>query len=121
MGMFTWVKPDNTILPAECRNMDGWQTKDVVGCHLNTLEITADGQLIHIWNETEWQDTPGALLGGYFAPTVEHRDVLDYHGDMVFYTSNHDDPNTPDWDLIGLKARFTEGKLQWIKSVDLNS
>lgn len=115
MGLYTYVEPANEVLPLEYRNMDGWQTKSVIEPRLTTLEIATDGQLFHIWYEKEWQDEPGAIFGGYYIPTVEHRDVLDYHGDMVFYTGNHSDPNAPDWDLIELRARFTDGKLQWVR------
>ena len=115
MGMFTWVKPANEILPPEFHNRDGWQTKSVVECQLETLEITADGKLLYIWWEREWEDDEKVLLGGCFKPTVEHRDVLDYHGDMVFYLGTEDDPNTSGWSLVEFVARFTEGELQYVK------
>lgn len=112
MGMYTDVKPANEILPERFHNLDGWQTKDVVEPQLETLEITADGKLIHIWYEKEWVDDPGVFLGGHFKPTTEHRIALDYHGDMWFYTirNNHE--------FIELKARFTEGRLQWVNLVE---
>lgn len=112
MGMFTWVKPANEILPEQFRNLDGWQTKDVVEQQLNTLEITADGKLVHIWFDKEWVDDPNAFLGGYFRPTTEHRDTLDYHGDMYFYTFDSSET------FIELKARFTEGQLQWVNLIE---
>lgn len=116
MGMFTWVNPAAKILPAEFRGLEGWQTKDVVECQLETLEITEDGQLIHIWHEYEVREDDEALFGFYMVPTKEHRDILGYHGDMRICTSV-DDVNGPGYKFIDLRARFADGRLQWVREI----
>lgn len=117
MGMFTWVEPDNAVLPPEYRELKDWQTKDVIECALETLVISATGQLIHVWHEYETVEDASTFSGFYLRPTTEHRDILDYHGDMRFYTTTTGDRSSPDYAFIELVARFTEGKLQWIRPV----
>lgn len=110
MGMFTYVNPAEELLPEICRGLGGWQTKDVIECAMETLDITPDGKLVHVWWEREFVKDDKGILGGYFEPRIEHRDTLDYHGDMEFYTTigtGHD--------LIELVARFAGGQLQWIR------
>jgi len=116
MGLFTWVKPDNAILPVGFKNLTGWQTKDVVECEMETLEITGEGELVSVWHEYEWVDIADAPLGWYMKQTQEHRSTLDYHGDMTFYTGRDRDGN--DSQLVELVARFSNGKLQcmWLKN-----
>ncbi|HRQ42255.1 MAG TPA: hypothetical protein PLD25_30420 [Chloroflexota bacterium] len=115
MGMFTSVEPDQAILPPEYRQLSGWQTKDVVEPLLETLEITADGQLIHVWQEYEMVADNTAPFGFCAHPLQTHRERLAYHGDMRFYTLDSDDPDNPERTLVELIARFTEGQLQWVK------
>ncbi len=111
MGMFAWVEIDPQLLPDACKTLTGWQTKDVVEPRCETLRLTADGQLVHVWHEWEWRDDETALFGGYLHSVAEHEDALEYHGDMVFYTH---DSRLKWWEL---KARFTDGKLAWVREV----
>lgn len=113
MGMFTWVKPADEIMPEQYRGITGWQTKDVVDCRCETLEITADGQLVHVWWEREYEENEDSIFGFFMRPTVEHRDTLDYHGDMNFYTHINEDMNR--W--TEFVARFDDGKLRSVTAV----
>lgn len=115
MGMFTWVKPDPTILPEECRHLSGWQTKSMFDDHhCETLEIASDGRLIHIWHDYEWREDESAFLGGYLVPVKEHRDELHYHGALVFYVS---DDATGEW--FEFVAKFTNGVVDSLKRVEV--
>ena len=116
MGMFTWVKPADEIMPEQHRGIDGWQTKDVVDCQLETLEIAAEGQLVHVWWEREFEENKESILGFYMRKTVEHCDVLSYHGDMNFYT-HVNDVNDDDMGWVEYVARFDDGKLRSVTPV----
>ena len=115
MGLFTYVVPPENLLPEEYRGLTDWQTKDVINDpFMETLVITESGQLIYVWSEKEWETGGESFFGGHLKTTVDHRDILDFHGDMVFYTSTGD-INGDDYKFIQMKARFTGGKLEWIK------
>jgi hypothetical protein len=115
MGLFTNVEIAEKWLPDEYGGLTDWQTKDVINDpFMETLIITNSGQLIYVWFEREWETGGESFFGGHFRTTVEHRDILDFHGDMVFYTSTGD-VNGNDYKFIQFKARFTDGNLEWIK------
>lgn len=101
MGMFTHVIVPDDLLPDPARNHCGWQTKDVVDPAMTTLEITEDGLLFEI--------IPYRSLNN--RGSRYYREHIDYHGDIHFYTRNNDDG----WEMIKCTARFTNGKLEWIK------
>ena len=65
---------------------------------------------------TEWDKPLGQLIGSM--RSVPTGDVeIPYHGDIVFYTSiGSREEGTFEW--FEYKARFTEGRLQWIKRVE---
>ena len=113
MGLFCDVRVPQELLPDEAKSLTGWQTKDVINPDMSTLEITLDGELVHEWWEYEPIENP-KKWGPYFRRVARHRDRLNYHGDMVFYTGSEEDPNTLTWELIECRARFSEGRLEAI-------
>lgn len=121
MGMFTYVKPAKEILPDEYKKYAHleWQTKDVVDCEMETLEVTPEGELFYVWWSRKLVESDKSFFGFFMEPVEEHRDKQDYHGDMVFYTSLGD-PNKSDWQFIELTARFTNGRLEriWSNNAD---
>ena len=115
MGLFTRVKVVRRLIPKEYRQYirpEGWQTKDVVEPSMDTLEITAKGELFYEFHKYDVVEDPGSFVGFYMKPIKTYRVRLDFHGDMRFYTSHENDEGG--WDFIDLVARFTEGKLQKI-------
>ena len=117
MGMFSYVVVSDSFLPVEVRGMTGWQTKDVIEPLMETLIITDDGDLFRERWGVRTYDDPSALFGFRTERTKQSLEKLDYHGDMVFYTSN-DDPNV-DPRLIECLARFDDGKLRGISYLGL--
>lgn len=117
MGLFTNVEVSNELMPEEYRNLTGWQTKDVVDPFMETLVVCDNGQLVYIWYEREWEENPDSLFGGYLRQKKEHRDILSYHGDMVFYTSTGKQSDNT-YKFVQLKARFTNGILNWIEEFE---
>ncbi len=107
MGLFTDVKIDISLLPDDCKELNEWQTKDVVDPQMETLIIDKDGRLIYVWYDREWHDDKSrSMFGGYLKPTEKHEDVLDYHGDMRFGNAEKE-----------MIARFDDGKLRYIREV----
>src|SRR5919199_863327 len=97
---------------------------------MDRYTITEDGRLIlhsvryesvpeeerPYYGTPEWDKPLGQLIG--FMRSVPTGDVeIPYHGDIVFYTSigSHEE-GTFEW--FEYKARFTEGRLQWIKRLE---
>ena len=112
MGLFTEVKVHEVLMPEKYKHLSGFQTKDVIDFPtMETLEVNQDGELIYVWQEREWfEDKEYNIIGGYFKSIKEHRDKLEFHGDMIFYTI---DMKTDK--MIELIARFSYGKLDYIK------
>jgi hypothetical protein len=99
MGMFDNVR-------CEIPLPDGWdgkgmQTKDL-GCTMSTVTITAEGRLVGSLREWWWEEHK------------PERD-LDFHGDFNFYGSEGQ-YGTPEYKWHDYVARFTEGRLNWIRS-----
>ncbi len=116
-----------------------FQTKDLENA-LDHYEITKAGKLRHLWQEREWKEAKGSLLGGYFDVVKEEWKDVEYHGTINFYTSYtdnndyhwdyiNDDPEQITWDDIELiqghdwwfefEAYFTKGKLDDIKVIKI--
>ncbi len=140
MGMYDRIKC-NYPLPGNPPVIE-FQTKDLDNC-LDDYEITADGRLIlHQW---DWEETPEddkpypnatgikAIFGCIRKVEGSHREInQEYHGDLNFYG----DANSGQLRMINLKtgedelhpgpepewfeyiARFTNGKIEWVKRVD---
>ena len=102
MGMFDTLKCEYPLPDAIVQN-DSFQTK-TLECLLDDYTITKDGKLIQ-HRERHYQSS---------AQDFE----IDFHGDLRFYTSKGSrEENNYEW--FEYIARFTDGKLQWIKRVDL--
>jgi len=117
MGMYDNLKIKTEMLPISDddkkllgENPD-WQTKDF-DCIFSTAEITEDGKLkfrsfSYGWDEngistmTKVTGKKGALI----EKNVEWIDLKDYHGFVIFYSSDKND----DW--WEFNAKFTDGKL----------
>jgi hypothetical protein len=112
MGLFTWVKIPDGLLPDEAKGLEGWQTKDVVDPWDETLEITTDGELYYVWHDWEWVEDEASFFGGWLRPVDDHRDRLGFHGDMEIYTGRGDE-------LIEVMVRFTHGKFEraWVREI----
>lgn len=87
-----------------------WQTKDL-DCDLSTYEITEDGRLV-------WVDS---MFGD---PDFEPKEATDVHQDIVFYNSNirasdgqgnYYTDSGEDYESADYRARFTNGRLEWIR------
>lgn len=90
MGMFDKVKCDFEMQEKEIQEAE-FQTKDL-SCNLDDYVITKDGRLLLV---SQGEDTD-----------------LEFHGDLNFYTVIK-----KTW--FEFTARFTEGKLQWIKRINI--
>ena len=117
MGLFTDVKIAEELLPEQYRDLTGWQTKEIVEPDMQELEITTEGYLYYHWNEYEFDEETynqnkdkGGLLAlcGIMKVKQEHRDKLNFHGDLHAHTYDR-----TEW--FELVARFTEGKLVDLK------
>jgi hypothetical protein len=115
-----------------------FQTKDLENC-LGTYVIK-DGRLYEriyehedvpeeerpYYGKSEWDDG-GPVFGkdfyrrsGFRKVVGHHDDDLEYHGDLVFYTTKKDLGLAGEYGtgLVTFRARFTEGGLEWIKPCD---
>jgi len=116
MGLYTDVEVHPSLLPEPYNNQSEreWQTKDVVFPEMETLRITEDGRLLYIAHEYEFVDPGTPHKGyGYFKPVKEIITEINYHGDMHF---GYFDTETGEG--VELVARFTNGKLDYIRRRD---
>lgn len=90
MGMFDEIRIEapHNQILDEGYRDELYQTKDL-DCTLSYYLITADGRLISIYSDDQTD--------------------MEYHGDIVFYGWGEAEYYT---------ARFTEGKLQWIRKAE---
>ena len=114
--------PEN---PPEWVRKAYFQTKSLKNL-LETYTITVTGRLIHHCKEDKWREDEERLPDGPIRPGKEWDEDSDYHGDLVFSTSNiTSDDGNGHYDLAAdtgerplrfeYKARFTDGQLQWIR------
>jgi len=113
MSLFTYVKIDKTLLDSEYHSFTEWQTKDVAEPFMETLEITKEGELYYIEDIREWKEDKESIIGGFLVKIGENRNKINFHGDINFYSCNIEKREGVD-----LFARFTNGKLEWIKSLE---
>jgi hypothetical protein len=112
MGLY-----DTLIIEADVPNMPSrseYQTKDLDNA-LFTFFITKKGEIYRENWEHEWKESTDHFFGGYL-DKVEgsyHRDYLtDFHGDIKFISVDYGDE---------FVARFTHGKLEYIKLCEKNN
>ena len=112
MGLFSCVKVHPANLPGFCCNYENWQTKDVIEPCLDTLELTKDGNLLHIVRSgAEWVRDKDRLLGGYYKWTSEEKVPLTYTGIMNMYTFS------PNGRWVEFDVYFIDGKVSKIQRI----
>jgi hypothetical protein len=111
MGMFDDIRceaalPDDRFPPGHW-----FQTKSL-NCSRDRFTITREGRLIFHKHRYEsgpdWEVLPGVMIPGGEAVHVADID-MDYHGDINFCDA------LPDLTVVDYVARFTNGKLEWIR------
>ncbi len=107
MNLFTHVKVESRFLPPLVKELNGWQTRDVVEPSLETLKIENCRLIYEVY---EYEEIHNAMFGGFIHPVGKQEIDLDYHGAMNFYTI--DDKN----EMVEMVARFNHGNLFWVKS-----
>lgn len=107
MNLFTHVKVESRFLPPQVKELNGWQTRDVVEPSLETLKIE-NRRLIY--EVHEYEETHVMGLGDFIRPISKQEIALDYHGAMRFHTFADND------ELVELIARFNYGELFWVKA-----
>lgn len=129
MGNYDEIKCEYKLARAPKEVQHGiFQTKNFERL-LNEYTITQDGRLIHhitkfiqvpekkrpFYGKPEWKQPWGRFAGSMKRVHVKSV-VLPYHGDIQFYTStgSHDKKDFRWYEYI---ARFTHGKVEYIKRV----
>jgi hypothetical protein len=121
MGMFDYVRSE---LPLPDGFAGELQSKDF-DCAMTTVLIRADGRLMI--EDSDWETVPPAerpypdpadpchFIGSMRTVNRRWRD-LDYHGDFTFYGNEGCfNAGTAIWHEY--TARFSEGRLSWIRCV----
>lgn len=127
MGMFDEIKCEYSLPEAALQDVL-FQTKSLDRL-MDRYTITRDGRLIHhtvryelipeaarpFYGKPEWEK-PLLQFCGMFKGVSTGDVEVPYHGDIYFYTSSgaHTDNN---FEWFEYQARFTEGRVQWIKRV----
>lgn len=106
MNLFTHVKVESRFLPPRVKELNGWQTQDVVEPSLETLKIE-NRQLIY--EVHEYEEVDRVMSGRIVRPIAKHTIPLDYHGEMHFHT--YTDMN----ERVEMVARFNYGELFWVR------
>ena len=116
MGMFDELKCEY-LLPDPIVQNETFQTKSLDRA-LDNYTITRDGRLIlhpaRYELESEEEQLPGPDVSEMPQAIPEGDAEILYHGDIYFYTSLGT-PGDDDYEWFEYKARFTEGRLQWIQ------
>jgi len=124
MGMFDEIRCEFP-LPDKVMQDEWFQTKSFE-CLLDRYTITRDGRLIlhqvryetipeeerPYYGKPEWETKPFIRSLGCMRSVPVGDVEVPYHGDITFYTSVG---NGPDHEWFEYRARFTEGRVQWIK------
>ncbi|MGH9838551.1 MAG: hypothetical protein ACREEM_07195 [Blastocatellia bacterium] len=129
MGMFDELRCEYPLPNAEMQD-ETFQTKSFDRA-MDTYTITRDGRLIlhqvryelvpeeerPSWGKPEWDRTDLAKWAGSLKRVPVGDVEVPFHGDIRFYTSKAN----ADGRIVGwfeYRARFTEGRLQWIKRME---
>ena len=128
MGMFDELKCEYP-LPDAAIQEETFQTKSL-NRMIDRYTITQEGRLIlykvryevvpeeerEYYGTPEWDEKPFVRIFGMLR-TIPVGDVeIPYHGDIAFYTSTGS-REEGDLEWFEYRARFTEGRLQWIRRV----
>jgi len=109
MGLFTYVKVDENLLPEKYRKYNNWQTKDVVEPLMDTLIIDENGNLYLEWFDivaNENYNGRDMIYEPPFKQGKRHTMKVDFHGIM-----NFGDFDNMTRQSVDLYAKFTDGKL----------
>jgi hypothetical protein len=91
-----------------------FQTKDLE-CALDRYTITEAGRLI--WHKVtrEFVEDPESIFGFFLKPIASEDVGVDYHGDIVLYTTV--DHSSERWDRTWYqyRVRFTSGTVEWAR------
>ena len=127
MGMFDRLTSD---YPLPSHQSAEHQTKDLahlvhgdfgIGGFLDEYRITADGGLMLHRHVREWRKDPDSPFGGYLHSVRDWwEEVPDVHGDIDFYTGGPASGDDPPWQ-VEFRARFTHGRVEWIKPLEPRS
>jgi hypothetical protein len=132
MGMFDEIRCEYPLPDSEVQE-ELFQTKSFENL-MDHYTITQDGRLIK--HEVKWEPVPEEERPYYGTPEWDKHPFLQlagsikevpvgdveipYHGDIRFYTSKETkEPGKREW--YEYRARFTEGKVQWIKRMEERS
>lgn len=128
MGVFDELRCEYPLPDAAVQD-EVFQTKSLDRT-MTRYTITADGRLIEhtvrcesvpeeerpYYGKPEWEKPLNRLIGSM--KSIPVRDVeVPFHGDVFFYTSRGK-PQTEAFEWFEYQARFTDGKLQWIKRAE---
>jgi hypothetical protein len=129
MGLFDKVRCEYPLPDAEMQD-ETFQTKSL-DCDMSDYTITRDGCLIlhqaryelvpeeerPNWGKPEWDSSDTAKFAGSLKAVPVGEVEIPYHGDIWFYTSKvGEDGKIKDW--FEYQARFTDGRLQWIRKAE---
>lgn len=119
MGLFTYVKVDENLLPEKYRKYSNWQTKDVIQPFMDTLFILSDGCLYLEWFEIianeKYKGGTDIIYEPPFRQGTRHFEKINFHGIM-----NFGDIDMETHELVDLYAKFTDGKLVDISDSNKN-
>jgi hypothetical protein len=128
MGMFDVVECEFP-LPEFTLQEKTFQTKSL-DCVMNRYTITRDGRLIlhkvryelvpeeerEYYGTPEWDESPLIRICGMLKSIPVGDVEIPYHGDITFYTSTGSrKEGNLEW--YEYQARFTDGRVQWIRRV----
>ena len=127
--MFDELKCDYPLPDAVVQEAT-FQTKSLE-CIMDSYTITQDGRLVlhrvryemvpeearPFYGTPEWEGSGLLQLIGSLKAVPMGDEEVPYHGDVTFYTSTGT-WEAADYEWFEYQARFTEGRLQWIKRVE---
>jgi hypothetical protein len=113
MGFCDYVTVDREDMDRAIISGSRWQTKSLYASGAE-FTITTSGKLVeHLYR---YDEDPEDIHGITRLPLRKRipagEKVIDYHGDILLYRSLPDDA------LHNVVARFTNGKLEWIRSLE---
>ena len=128
MGLFDELKCEYP-LPDAVVQEETFQTKSL-NRTMDRYTISQEGRLIlhkvryevvpeeerEYYGTPDWDEKPFVQIFGMLRSIPVGDVEIPYHGDIAFYTSTGS-RGVGDFEWFEYRARFTEGRLQWIKRV----